>query len=284
MGSLNGIIRELSEAVYHADPALGSGSIKHLAESPAAFAASKLSEFEGSAATELGSAFHMKLLQPERYALEVVEMKEDLSFATKEGKEFKKRAIEKSADPESLLFLKPDRVRIIEQMSAAVESIEASLNCNPFLIDGHSELAHFWEEENGIRGKALVDRKLDRFRWLLDVKTTSQSLNERNLLRHAYDQGWALQAAWYTRGVRKLQPDWEESIFAFCVFQTTAPYSARVVTVPTETIERANLFIEKALENFLIYEKNMLENKRQPDPNSAPMDLIFPDWSFKIEV
>jgi hypothetical protein len=275
-----GIFEEMSEAEYHALPALGSGSIKLLSQSPAAYAASFVVPFSGSASTELGSAFHMKLLQPERYAQEVVEMEDDFSFATKAGQEFKLRmADERSADPETLLFLKPDRVKIIRAMFAGVEVFKESLGVNPF--EGYwreqSEVPHVWHEA-GFFGKALVDRKIHKHHWLLDVKTTSSPLDERSLMRTAYDYGWHIQAAWYTRGVRKLQPDWHDSMFAFCVFQTTAPFCVRLVTVPDETLQKANTLVEKALENYLIYKRDMLENKRQFDPNSTPIDLTFPAW------
>lgn len=274
-----GVFPGFPEQVYHQDEGLGSGSIKSLAESPQAYAASKFFPFEGNDGTDFGSAFHMRLLQPERYEKEVVEMSKELSFATKEGKEFKQSMYqERSAAPETLIFLKPEKVKTIKILLDGLERVKDTLGVDPFAEEGESETAHFWEEENLTRGKALVDRKLTKLKWLLDVKTTRISLDERSILRYAAEFGWATQAAWYQRGVRRLQPDFSESLFAFVVFQTTVPFSVRFLTVPEETLIHANKLVEKALQNYVLYRENEVNHRRQDDPNSGVLDLTFPQW------
>lgn len=255
------------EDAYHADPGLGSGSIKLLAQSPAAYFNSRGFPIEGNDAMDFGSAFHMRVLEPERYRLEVVELDREISFATKEGKAFKEFH---GADQ---IYLKPKQVRAMNEMLSGLQVIEKELGFDPFFVAGHSECAHFWDE-NGIRGKALIDRQVTQTKWLMDVKTTRVSLDERSIFRNAADYGWATQAAWYRRGVSKNLEGWEDALFVFAVFQSVPPFSVRLMPVPEETMAIGERLVERALANFA----ESHDARRPRDPNSGLLELKYPDW------
>lgn len=264
---------------YHADPGFGSGSIKDLVESPAAFAMSRILPVEVTEEMDFGTAFHMRLLEPHFYERYVVELEEDFNFATKAGKEAKaKAAAERELLVEDLIFLKPKAVATLRAMVAGLSVIEDRIGVNPFEEEGESECAHFWNEAEGIRGKALVDRKVNSFQWLLDIKTTKTSLDERSLSKHAAKFGWAVQAAWYKRGVARTCPGWEDSTFAFVVFQTVAPFSVRFMPVPPETLLVADALIDRAIEHHRELLRALSAQQRPRDPHSGILELRYPEW------
>lgn len=274
-----GVFSSFLEDDYHADSGLGSGSIKHLSESPAAYAASKLFPFEGNDSTDFGSAFHMRVLQPERYAKVVVELENDVSFATKEGKELKRALSEsRGVEADKLIFLKRDKVLVLKEMLARIEELPALMGINPFESTQGSEVAFFWHDENEIRGKALVDKYLPKYNLLVDIKTTRGPLDDRCALRTAVDYNWPLQAAWYRRGVSITTQNHEPCNFIFIAVQTTAPFSIKVMPVPHETIEQANILIAKALVNYAEYRNNVKEKARHRDVNSGVLNITYPDW------
>lgn len=274
-----GVFSSFLEDDYHADSGLGSGAIKSLAESPAAYAYSKMFPFQGNDATDFGSAFHMRVLQPERYAKLVVELETDVSFATKEGKDLKKCLSEKRGiNADKLIYLKPDKVSVMRQMLAKFKELPALMGIDPFESTQGSEVAFFWHDENEIRGKALVDKYLPKYSLLVDIKTTRGPLDERSALRTAVDYNWPLQAAWYRRGVSIATRSEEKCGFIFIAIQTAPPFSVRVMPVPEETLAQADLLIAKAMNNYQEYRINVKERKPQRDVNSGVLNLVYPDY------
>lgn len=268
------------EALYHADPGFGSGAIKRLAESPAAFEASRAFPTEATDAMDFGSAFHMAILEPARYERHVVEMAEDLNFSTKAGKAFREDvARDRGLLQDELLFLKPDAVAKLHAMRSGVPVIEDALGLNPFAEPGHSEAAHFWTDRAGVRGKALIDRELIELPWLVDVKTTRIDLDGGSLTRYASDFGWPIQAAWYRRGVaitRGFSAD--QLSFVFIVFQSVPPFSVRVVPIPPETMAHADRLVERALDHYVELIDSRAAKLRARDPHSGLMELRYSDY------
>ena len=266
------------ELTYHADPGLGSGSIKDLSRSPAAFSFAKRFRKAPTAAMDFGSMFHMKLLQPERFDREVYVTDADLPRrGTKAWAEFEAMArgsLRASPDAPILFCDAEDRARM-DAMLQGLGRIQSEMGLNPFEEAGHSECAHFWDDPAGVRGKALVDRMATGLEWLVDVKTTTVDLDARGLFRHAVDYAWATQAAWYMRGVRETT-GWASPMFAFAVFQTKAPFSARFMPVPPETLAVANRLVERALSNHA--ELTAKQGDAPRDPDSGVLELRYPDW------
>lgn len=269
------------EAKYHADPGFGSGSIKALVESPARFVASRYFPQEATDAMDFGSAFHLRLLEPE-LAEHVVRVKpEGMTFSTKEGKAWRDGLLEHArARGGEVLFISEAQDAVLSHMLAGVARVEEQLGMNPFEPGvGASEVSYFWDDD-GARGKARIDRELYEIPWLLDVKTTSKEVTDRELIGYAARYGWAIQAAWYRRGVARVRgciP--EDLLFAFVVFQTVPPFSVRVCPVPPETMLYGDRLVERALEahrEVLATEAGQLAR----DPISTMLELRFPEWAL----
>lgn len=269
---------------YLADPGYGSGGIRALAESPAALHMERLVPRDSSEEMDFGTAFHMRLLEPRRYERHVVELDHDVSFATKEGKALRAAlSVERDLPEEELLFLKPRQVATLNLMLSGREAIEDAMGLDPFSEPGDAECAYFWNDRGGVRGKALVDKEVTELHWLLDVKTTRRSLEDRSLLRYAAEIGWAIQAAWYVRGVSRVRPGWEDASFAFAVFQTVPPFSVRFMPVPPETLRAAGRLVERALDHHAELLEARASGKRPRDAVSGVLELRYPDWFLEAQ-
>lgn len=270
------------EAAYHADPGYGSGSIKALAESPARFLAERSFRKAATDAMDLGSAFHMRLLQPERFERSVVTKPTGLSFATKAGIAWRdgvlSQAVARGVPAGEVIFLTPEQMDSILWMAEGRARIVADLGLDPFEEPGESECAYFWNDESGVRGKALVDRELTDLPWIVDVKTTARPLDAHSIQRSAADFGWAIQAAWYVRGVRACRPVGDDLLFGFAVFQSVPPFSVRFMPVPPETMVRAERLVERALLHARALPPKGAPRGTVPDAHSGLLEIRYPDW------
>lgn len=192
-----GVYLGLDEELYHADPALGSSSIKALAWSPADYwfnsPHNKLkTEKKDTEAQMLGRAFH-KLVLEGREALEAkFACKQTENWSTKEG-----RAEKEDFAARGLTGLKFD------DWSRILISGE-SIFKNPYLQDafigGPTEVSIFWER-GGVRRKARIDCL--KLRSNTDLKTISPDAGipfDEACLRHMARYHYHVQAQHYNEG------------------------------------------------------------------------------------
>lgn len=227
---------------YHKAAALGSGDIKKLALSPAHYYWSKKYPFEATPACDLGTTFHMMLLEPEKVEENIYFMEEKISFATKEGKELKKKYPDK-------IFISPEKKQYLNIMMKRVDEIHAHLK-KDLLKNCLKEHPIFWTDRDNIAGKALFDAVDFKNKFIIDIKTTAIMPEKA-----AVSQEYYIQAGWYARGLAKeLKCDVSEVLFLFFVFETQPPFSWRVFNV--QNYYAAEEKIELALNNYLEYLKN----------------------------
>ena len=207
-----GIYFGLDEAEYHADPALSSSGIRNILISPLDYwAASSMNpayEDIKTPAMQNGTAFHRRLLEPERfssiYAAEP--QKSDYPGAIDGAEDLRKECerldVKKggkisdlcerilAADPraklwpvikESLLedlkgrtLLKPD---VAADLDRTAKIVFAHQSAKMALTGGLSEVSIFWiDPETGIRMKARLDYL--KVKAIIDIKTFSNSLSK----------------------------------------------------------------------------------------------------------
>lgn len=279
---MNLIDKPMSIEQYHDHDSLGGGDIVALSKSVQAYKIKKLFRTKATKAMDFGTAFHAKILEPHVYDELVVEVKDDLSFATKEGKAFKAKACElRNSKEEDLIFLKKDDIKRMQAMSVNVLRLQDLLGFNPFEQEGATEYPHFFHY-NGIPGKCLSDKLINSTQWIIDVKTTSKDLDSRSLERYAYDMSWPTIAAWYKANIDH-NLSWN-STYCFAVFQSVPPFSFRFIVVPNELIEFGSKEITKAAINYRIYLNDLANEKPySDDPNSGLLELKLADWMLAAQ-
>ena len=235
-----GIYFGLPAEEYHADPALSTGGIKDLLESPLTYwVNSRLNpdfeEPEDTTATETGSAFHKRLLEG-REAFDAVYAvapdPADYPEAIAGGEAIKARCKEmglkanvtllemaeriREQDPAAVLWpiiqaeaeevagertiLKPEIAKQIEGIASVIEHHPSARKA---LVGGFSEVSIFWiDESTGVRMKCRPDYL--KTRAAVDVKTFSNSQGlpvDVAVTRAVASYRYHVQAVVYSEGI-----------------------------------------------------------------------------------
>lgn len=207
-----GIYPSIPNWDYHADPALGSTSLKTLAtKTPAHW---KWDSMHSVHKTEfdIGTAAHSLILEQDESGIEVLEFSD---YRTKAAQEAKKEAYAAGKTP--LLAEQWDEVRRVRD--SVMSHPDASL-----AFTGHkAEHSVFWDED-GLMLKCRPDAWLPDL--LVDLKT-SVTADPRDLRKRALDMGWHNSAAHYIDGVKAMTG--RELPFVFVTVEKTAPYLVSVI-------------------------------------------------------
>jgi hypothetical protein len=214
-----GVYEGISNSVYHADPALGSTSLKTLAtKTPAHYMFDK-SHPKFSDAFTLGTAAHSLILEDDMTAIEIVFAE---NWLTKAAKEAKSAALAAGKQP-----LLHKEVTQIQAMQYAVMNHPVA---GKLLTDHVAEQSVFWDE-----GGTMLKCRPDAWKpgALVDLKTTVNA-DPREFGKTAYNFGYHQSAAHYIDGVKAATG--EELPFRFVLVEKTAPYLVSVVELDVEAV------------------------------------------------
>lgn len=255
------IIYDEPAATYHANKALGSTDIRDYLRSPRLFKDRQegLIMEKETPAQRFGTLVHMAVLEPERFAAEVVAKPEGMSFATKEGKAWRDAhegaAIITEGESAALYVLKsrmPAEVaRMLRQPSGRAEATFRTeihglpVQCRPDYWDVDGNVKYDFKTINAIE-------KVDRAIW---------------------QYGYHVQDRWYSRVMGAelgRKPPMSRMVFA----ETSAPYRWRVVDLDVDAQMMADNDIDRAV-------LGIVERNRSGDW-SDPEDLYYvaspPAW------
>ena len=223
---------DISADTYHADPCPApslSASLAHilLSQSPrhAWTAHPRLNpafERETDTRFDLGTAVHALLLEGEH----VFEMVNADDWRTKAAQEARDRI--RAAGKIPLLV---EQAEAVGQMAKAARMQLAAFDPPVPFTEGRPEETLIWQEDNGIWCRARLDWIARDESRIEDYKTTSGSAQPDAWTRGPlFANGYAIQAAFYARGVTRLagrrapEPD-----FRFVVQETFPPYALSVI-------------------------------------------------------
>lgn len=232
-----GVYKGLSDADYHADPAIGSTSVKQVSISPANL---YFNPFKGSKSAHIGSAIHSVLLEPHAFSESYV-LRDDI--ATRASKEFKSLAAVHS----------PDRIIIGSEVETIKRMVEtAKMNddfTNYMATKGDSELSMFAKcPTTGLMLKCRFDRLSESLPYPLDVKSCRDA-SERGFSSAFGQYKYHIQAAFYLY-VLKLATGIELNNFAFFAIENTAPYRNCMYYIGEESLGLGRREMWPALEKI----------------------------------
>ena len=236
----DGIYFRMPEEEYHADSALGASGICDLTVSPLAFWMksnfnTKRIEDEKddkeTAATIRGTYFHEALAGSRST---IVVKPKGMSFATKEGKEFK-------ADRPGATFIKAEHAEQVQIMIDAMRETGA-LERVGGVGGGISEVSFFWTDKIGRRRKIRADRLLpgpngvEAFDW----KTMANTMNKdtETLVAHTVAQHrYHIKAYWYQTGFQAMKAMINHKGHAAFMTETAeTEYAAMLAMSQTEAV------------------------------------------------
>lgn len=224
-----GVYGGVSNARYHADPALGSTSLKTLATKTPAHYQHDRTHPKFSDAFTLGTAAHSLILEDDTSGIEIVFADNWLSKAAKEAKS---AALAAGKQP----LLSKEMVQVQAMQYAVMNHPQAR-----DLFTGHlAEQSVFWDED-GLMLKCRPDA------WkpgvLVDLKT-ARDANPNEFGKTAHEYGYHQSAAHYIDGVKAATG--EELPFHFVLVEKTEPYLVSVVELDVEAINIGRQLNERA--------------------------------------
>jgi PDDEXK-like domain of unknown function (DUF3799) len=219
MTTETGVYAGISNAEYHANPALGSTSLKTLATKTPAHYQHDLTHPKFSDAFTLGTAAHSLILEDDTSGIAVIAAD---NWLTKDAKAAKAAALAAGKQP------------LLIKEAAQVSAMQDAVMDHPVardLFTGHkAEQSVFWDED-GLTLKCRPDAWQPGL--LIDLKTTRDA-NPNEFGKTAHEFGYHQSAAHYIDGVKAATG--EELPFHFVLVEKTAPYLVSVVELDIEAV------------------------------------------------
>jgi len=253
-----GIYDGVSNADYHADPALGSTSLKTLATRTPAHYQHDKAHPKSSDAFTLGTAVHSLILEADTSGIVVVEAD---NWLTKDAKVAKASALAEGKQP----LLTKEMTQVWAMHDAVMDHPEAWKS----FVGHKAEQSVFWEED-GLMLKCRPDAQKPGL--LIDLKSTIDA-NPNEFGKIAAKFGYHQSAAHYIDGWKVATG--EELPFHFVLVEKTAPYFVSVVELDVEAIDIGRQLNDRAKRIY----RECVESGTWPGYPAA--DLIsLPMWAI----
>lgn len=235
-------------AVYHADPcaepSLSSGIARTLLDQTPRHAYAKHPRLGGTAEDprsrklDLGSIAH-ELLTGHGKGIHVISATNKAgepveNYLTKAAQEERDTAVAAGLTP-----VLPCDLSRAERMVKAVQSrLDSIPGARGAFWAGVGETVAVWRDPAGPWGRAMLDWIGPTPFEVWDLKTTSAGLSDRALATKI-DEGLDLQAAWYARGLMRLEPELAGRLrFRFVFVEACEPFECRVIELDGEQRHR----------------------------------------------
>lgn len=267
---LIGLHHSLSRHEYEQIDAANFSTLKHFDRSAAHAHEYILHPKEPTDAMELGTAVHMAILEPERFA-SAYTVAPKVDRRTKEGKaEWAK--IE--ADNPGRSFLSTEEYEQCNGMMKAVES-------HPFahqLIygQGRNEISCIWKDEaTGVLCKSRMDRFTSAWGYsvVLDIKSTGNA-QEGIFKAQAARMLYHVQAAFYLDGLNTLAP--LDRRFLTLVIERERPHGIQIFEMDDEALSEGR----SRYRSFLRQYKACKETNNWPGYVNGIQPLALPKWAM----
>lgn len=284
------IVRNESEAVYHARPEISQSMLKWVLRSPVHFharfdrAEADRIKDETTEAMLLGKAAHAFALEPDRAAALFVAAP-DVDRRTKDGRA-------KYADAMAAAAVAGASLLTAEQ-NAAARAIAHSVWSHPVArrllgYDVETELTVLWTDApTGLPCRCRVDRAAQSRRIVMDLKTTNDA-SAHAFVRAIKDRAYHMQAAYYLDGLAASgdpafvgASDWS---WVWLAVETSPPYAVGVYIADDAWILRGRMLYRRALDTVVGLRANPPEDGwPHYTPNDAPAVLDAPAWAIADE-
>ena len=254
-----GIYPGITNRDYHADPALGSTSLKTLATRTPAHYQHDKAHPKSSDAFDFGTAVHSLILEGDESGVGVWNFPAWTTKAAREAREESRAA---------------GKIPMLEKDWQQVEAIRDAVMAHPVareLFTGHlAEQSVFWDED-GLMLKCRPDAWQPGL--LIDLKTcASADPNEFGKVAHSF--GYHQSAAHYIDGVKAATG--EELPFHFVLVEKTDPYLVSVVELDWEAVNIGRGLNERAKRVYReCVESNTWPGYPAAEPVSLPMWAIY---------
>lgn len=262
-------VLELPQADYLALPAVSASMLKHLRKSPAHAKAWLAETKEPTDAQRFGTAFHMMMLEPERYSS--VYRMFDGDRRTKVGK-----ATWEDLHALGYLPLKPDEERALHGMRNTLRMhlewrFITGQDINGFSVtDTVMEHSVLWTDPaTSLPCKARPDVWRPTADYVADLKTVDDASPDAFATLVARN-GWHYQACWYMRATGAER-------FVFLAVEVSAPYGVAAYEIGRDELSAIDWHIDHLLGEWA--EAQTTETFTAYPDEVQPLRL--PPWAFR---
>jgi exodeoxyribonuclease VIII len=244
------MIKKMSDEEYFALDRINQSSIKDILKmSPWEYVHKIAEPKKETDSMKLGTAVHCLSLEKEdfwnRYALFKPVLEKDYKNpkASKEYKDQHKKFLEEN---QSKIIIDDDFYSKAKEMSDRIE--KSGYISNPKALRENVILQNTFGHDCKIKVDYLdVENKL-----FIDLKTTSDSLDDDSLMRHILQWGFNLQASFYNESIKEQFGEYFDIVFL--VVRSIAPYDIRPIVISPEAdaefLELGRTQIIKGLEKL----------------------------------
>lgn len=263
-----GIHKALPATEYHRRElgVVSNSALKHVRRSPAHYKAwiDGTAPDKDTPARAFGRAFHMALLEPEKFASAYVKLPK---FSGKGMKAAKAEWLAAHADFDAMPM--DDLLTI----TAMVESVKAHPLASQMIHDGLPELTLAWkDEETGLSCKSRLDYYVESLAMIVDVKTTEDaSWDEfrRDVAKYDYH----VQDALYRSAALSL--DMPVQHFVLLAVEKSPPYALAPFTLDAEGIGRGYQAARRDIDTLA----HCMNTGRWPGYSETIQTIEVPFWA-----
>lgn len=259
---------DLAPDEYRKAPGISKTGLDRIAQSPAHYKAYLEGEFKETPALRFGRVAHMAILEPERFAVEVVQEPDIPSKVTKEGK---KRWAEFQEIHKGCTIIKAEDMNKIKKIRESILAHDAARK----LLDypGKSEVSYFWKDpETGQECKCRVDYvRADGI--LVDFKTTEDA-SPRTFTKAVANFRYHVQDAFYSDGVglTTLGPI---KAFVFLVAEKSPPFGVATYILDPYAVMVGRKLYQRDLRRYA----ECMESQSWPAYSEKIEPLTLPGWA-----
>ncbi|MHB9105789.1 MAG: PD-(D/E)XK nuclease-like domain-containing protein [Armatimonadota bacterium] len=255
----------MSNEDYHRTNAVGKSDLDLIARSPAHYAQAKAAPVDPTSAMILGSAFHVKVLEPDDFENQVAVG----DFNDRRTNAYKAWAAENAA---KLCILKGD----YETICGMHDAIKAHPVASALMTGGIGELSYFWRDaQTGVLCKCRPDY-LRADGLIVDLKTCEDASPE-GFARAAAKYRYHVQDAHYREGVLHFHPEMTLPGFVFLAIEKTPPYAIGLYLPDTTFLVEGRLVRNHDLLRYAKCQRTGVF----PGYATEFQPLSLPNWALK---
>ena len=261
---------------YYKSSGVSQSALQWLIQSPAYYKWRLENPVEPTASMKLGTAVHMAILEPEKFATAYIALPEG-DGRTKEVKDARAAVIAQNPGAE---FLSASDYLACQEISVAVNDHSQAGQLLGFSRLHSIEQSMYWvDAKTDLLCKGRVDGIIPAESTIIDLKTCRSAL-PREFERSAFSLGYHIQAAYYVDGYAALTNSLPK--FYFIVVEREAPYQTIVYQADDNFLEYGRREYRTLLELY----KHCTETNSWPGPawnddlgSYEVLPLSIPNWA-----
>lgn len=260
------IRHDLTNAEYHASPAISKSGLDLIRKAPALYAYRRDNPQEQTPAMRLGTLTHTAVLEPESFARSVIARPEGIDRRTSAGKA-DWAAFEIQAEGREIITNEE-----VAKLAAIRDAVHNHLAAAKALAGSPTvEQSIFWDADDiacRCRPDAVTERGV-----IVDLKTTRDASPEgfaKSIAQYRYH----VQAAFYSDGYRAAFGEAPRG-FVFIAVETEPPYLVGVYVASETMVLRGRADYEADLDAF----RRCQESGTWPGYSDAPLTIDLPKWA-----